>query len=112
MKDYLIYAYKGRCKAGDAENVIKTPIKKTLEDLSYYGRDIKSFFENKTMVFYSERFNMKEIRNMVEAGRVIIPISSTVDKEEVLNYINIGLHPLFMRAKEYNQFKKDYALEA
>jgi hypothetical protein len=115
MKEYTIYTFEGRYKevhnSGD-DWIIKSPIKSVLENLSFYCRDMKSFFESKGMVFYSESFDMASIRNMVENGRVIIPISSSVHRDEVLNYINIGLHPLFMKAKEYNQFKKDYTLEA
>lgn len=115
MKDYTIFIYQGRYKYGHnsgTDYIIKTPLKSVLENLSFCFRSAKSFFEDSDMVFDSKTVTLSEVRKMVEAGTVIIPISSGIDRDEILNYMEIGLTPVFMKVKAYNQFKKDYTLEA
>lgn len=108
MKEYTIYHYKGITKGNKSYCSFTTGV----ESLSYYSHTVKDFFEHKNTIFRSCSITLKEARKMVEEGKIFIPISSTIDSDEILKYCNIGLIPVFMKAKEYNQFKKDYALEA
>lgn len=114
-KNYTVFIFKGRYKEGHfsgSDYIIKSPLKTTLENLGYYNRNMKAFFENSKMVFEGKEVTLEDIRKEVEDGKVIIPLSSEIDKDQVLNYLNIGLYPLFMKAREYSRFKKDYSLEA
>lgn len=109
MKDnYTVFIFTGAMEHGRKY----FSIFRAVDNMSYLTHSVRDFFNKKNHIFDSKEITIEEARKMVENGKVFFPISSTVDVSEIENYWNVGLFPVLMYAKDYNRFKKDYALEA
>lgn len=73
-----------------------------------YDNDMKQFFETRNFHFDMREMSLEDIRENVEKGFVFFPFSSTVRKNEVMQYMDAGFNVLFMRAKDFNAMKKEY----
>ena len=54
------------------------------------------------------KMTVKDIFNAVGNKTVFIPFSVSVNKEEVINYINAGFSIAFMKAGEFKKMQKAY----
>ena len=54
-------------------------------------------------------FDMNMMSKIVERGYVIVPFSRTFYICDLLKYYDLGLFVIFMKIKDYKQFKEDYA---
>ena len=88
----------------------KMTLKKCLDKvfLSPYSQLNMKQFWSCNFCYDITKLSLEDIRDLVEKGYVFIPFSVNVDRDDVLAYINAGLKPLFMRAKEYITMKKEY----
>ena len=54
---------------------------------------------------------LESFRKQIELNKLVVfPISNTDFMDKVKNYLELGFTVWFMKAKDYKQFKKDYAL--
>ena len=54
---------------------------------------------------------LESFRKQIELNKLaVFPISNDEFMDKVKNYLELGFTVWFMRAKDYRQFKKDYAL--
>ncbi len=112
MEKFNVYKFKGvPYQSWNGEHrVDKMTLEKCLDKVfssPYLQLNMRQFWE----CGYSydiTALSLEDIRDLVEKGYVFIPFSVNVDRYDVLCYINIGLKPLFMRAKEYITMKKAY----
>ena len=118
MEKFNVYEFKGVLhQSWNGEHrVQKMTLKKCINEVFYVPgngswfqgqRDMKQFWDCNYRYDITE-LSLDDIRDLVGKGYVFIPFSSNVDKDDVLAYINAGLKPLFMRAKEYITMKKAY----
>lgn len=118
MEKFTVYDFKGvpHQSWNGERRIEKMTLKKCIEKVFFLPgndrwfsgrRDMKQFHDCR---FYYDITNLslEDIRDLVGKGYVFIPFSSNVDKDDVLAYINAGLKPLFMKAKEYITMKKEY----
>lgn len=112
MEKFAVYDFKGvpYQTLNEGRRVHKMTLKECFNKVfsaPYSQRNMKQFCD---CHFYYERtlLSVEDIRDLVGKGYVFIPFSKNVDKDDVLAYINAGLKPLFMRAKEYITMKKAY----
>ena len=112
MEKFNVYEFKGvfyRDRNGEYYTE-KMTLKKCLDKVfssPYSQLNMKQFWEG-GYSYDITALSLEDIRDLVEKGYVLIPFSVNVDRYDVLNYINTGLKPLFMRAKEYITMKKAY----
>ena len=71
-------------------------------------RNMKQFFANNNFHFDMRRVTIYDIVRLIEQKTVFFPISVTVEKEEVINYINMGFTVMFMKPAEFKKMKKAY----
>lgn len=112
MEKFSVYDFRGDIQRGwhGEHRIEKMSLKKCLDKVfssPYSQLNMKQFWE---CHFYYDitKLSLEDIRDLVGKGYVFIPFSSNVDRDDVLAYINAGLKPLFMRAKEYITMKKEY----
>lgn len=107
MDKFTVYIFKGTYSPylGVKEISLKSYLK---DCFNYSGADIKAFFKHKYCSFDSVEYTTEEIRQKVSEGMAIFPISETKEIKEVLNYIDIGLNPVFMKARDFQKLKKVY----
>lgn len=112
MEKFTVYDFKGihyRSWNGECR-VEKMTLKKCFDVVfssPYSQRNMKQFWDCNYCYDITE-LSVEDIRDLVEKGYVFIPFSVNVDKDDVFAYINAGLKPLFMKAKEYIAMKKEY----
>jgi hypothetical protein len=118
MEKFSVYEFKGvpHQSWNGERRVEKMTLKKCINEVFYVPgngrwfegqRDMKQFWDCNYHYNIIKR-SLEDIRDSVENGYLFIPFSKNVDKDDVLAYINAGLKPLFMRAKEYITMKKAY----
>ena len=73
----------------------------------YYERNMKDFFD-KGFSYDIKEMTVKDIFDAVGNKTVFIPFSVSVDKKEVINYINAGFSVAFMKAREFKKMQKEY----
>lgn len=96
------YKYKGR--------ELKTmSLKECFEEVfsTYYDRDMKQFYEA-GFHFDIRKATISDIFRWIGQGVAIVPFSDSIDKWEVMKYVDAGFHVLFMKSREYKQMQKAY----
>lgn len=111
MEKFTVYDFKGvpHQSWNGERRVDKMTLKECFDKvfLTVFQRNMKEFHDCRFYYDITE-LSLEDIRDLVEKGYVFIPFSVNVDKDDVLAYINAGLKPLFMKAKEYITMKKEY----
>lgn len=116
--EYTCYEVKGFFVYPGYELTDKSFLE-VLKDSNYRGYTTKDFFNEHFLsnacieaVYYGRNYkpNMVYIKEKIEKDKLVLfPVSSNVYMDEVLRYLELGFTVWFMQAKEYNQFKIDYA---
>lgn len=107
---YLLYTFTGitRC---DGET-IALPLQTVITDYSKLFTSVAAttneLFESKAFCLSADNYEMKDINSLVEKGIVIVPFSRTFYVADLLNYYNLGMDVMFMKIKDYKQFRQDY----
>ena len=65
-------------------------------------------YEDNLLCLDSEYYEMESIQKLIEDGFVIIPFSRTFFIMDLIPYYKMGMIVLFMKIKDYKQFKSDY----
>ena len=73
-----------------------------------YNANTILLFENKLFCFEANCYEMESIQDCIEKGTVIIPFSRTYFIMDLISYYEQGFDVMFMKIKDYKQFKKDY----
>ena len=74
---------------------------------SYYERNMRDFLA-RSFSYDIKKMTVKDIFDAVGNKTVFIPFSVSVDKEEVINYLNAGFSVVFMKTTEFKQMQKAY----
>ena len=74
---------------------------------NYYEKNMKDFFD-RSFSYDIKKMTVKDIFNADGNKTVFIPFSVSVNKEEVINYINAGFSVAFMKAGEFKKMQKAY----
>ena len=118
MTEYTCYEVKGFYKY--RYELTEQSFLEVLKKTSYRAYTTKDFFNRRFLsnacievVYYGNNYkpNMVYIKEKIAKDKLVIfPVSSVIFMDEVLRYLELGFTVWFMRAKEYSQFKKDYAM--
>ena len=74
---------------------------------AYSERNMRDFLA-RSFSYDIKKMTVKDIFDAVENKTVFIPFSVSVDKKEVINYLNAGFSVVFMKATEFRQMQKAY----
>ena len=74
---------------------------------AYYERNMRDFLA-RGFSYDIKKMTMKDVFDAVGNKTVFIPFSVSVDKKEVIKYINAGFSVAFMKATEFKQMQKAY----
>ena len=74
---------------------------------AYYERNMRDFLA-RGFSYDIKKMTMKDVFDAVGNKTVFIPFSVSVDKEEVIKYINAGFSVAFMKTTEFKQMQKAY----
>ena len=107
---YLLYTFTGitRCDGETIALPLQTVIKDYSKLFTSVAATTNELFESKAFCLSADNYEMKDINALVEKGIVIVPFSRTFFVADLLNYYNLGMDVMFMKIKDYKQFKEDY----
>jgi hypothetical protein len=118
MTEYTCYEVKGFYNRG--YEVIEHNLLEVLKKTNYRAYTTKDFFNRRFLssacietVYYGNNYkpNMVYIQEKIARDKLVIfPVSSVIFMDEVFRYLEMGFIVWFMKAKDYKQFKKDYAM--
>ena len=74
---------------------------------SYYERNMRDFLA-RSFSYDIKKMTVKDIFDAVGNKTVFIPFSVSVDKEEVIKYLDAGFSVAFMKTTEFKQMQKAY----
>ena len=74
---------------------------------AYYERNMRDFLA-RSFSYDIKKMTVKDIFDAVGNKTVFIPFSVSVDKKEVINYLNAGFSVAFMKTTEFKQMQKAY----
>jgi len=107
---YLLYTFTGitRCDGETIALPLQTVIKDYSKLFTSVATTTNELFESKIFCLSADNYEMKDINALVEKGIVIVPFSRTFYIADLLNYYNLGMDVMFMKIKDYKQFKQNY----
>ena len=108
---YNVYSFAGipsYVTSGSVE-VQKMSLLECFENVfnAYYKINMRDFLAE-SFSYDIKKMTVKDIFDAVGNKTVFIPFSVSVDKEEVINYLNAGFSVAFMKATEFRQMRKAY----
>ena len=74
---------------------------------AYYERNMRDFLA-RSFSYDIKKMTVKDIFDAVGNKTVFIPFSVSVDKEEVIKYLDAGFSVAFMKTTEFKQMQKAY----
>ena len=74
---------------------------------AYYERNMRDFLA-RSFSYDIKKMTVKDIFDAVGNKTVFIPFSVSVNKEEVIKYLDAGFSVVFMKATEFKQMQKAY----
>ena len=108
---YNVYIFTGIPSYGTSGSVEvqKMNLMECFENVfnAYYERNMRDFLA-RSFSYVTKKMTVKDISDAVENKTVFIPFSVSVDKEEVIKYINAGFSVAFMKTTEFRQMQKAY----
>lgn len=112
-----MYEFKG--VIGRVDNgFFEMSLQERIKDFERY-MSIREFFNNRFNYFERVTFgngfapDMTYIKAKIEKDRLAIyPATETIKLSEVKKFLDSGFNVLFMKAKDFKDFKKDYEKEA
>ena len=91
----------------------KMSLEEFLKGKSHYEiPDTKRLFNSPHADFELKQRTMDMIREEVENGRSIFPITVDCDIDVVKNHLKLGMKVWLMKCSNYREFKKDYTVGA
>lgn len=108
---FEVYSFSGlwqyKCTGRELKTMSLKECFTTVFDTSF-DRNMKQFFANNNFHFDMRRVTIDDIFRWIEQKTVIFPFSVTVEKQEVINYIDMGFTVMFMKPAEFKKMKKAY----
>ena len=74
---------------------------------AYYEKNMRDFLA-RGFSYDIKKMTMKDVFDAVGNKTVFIPFSVSVDKKEVIKYLDAGFSVVFMKATEFKQMQKAY----
>ena len=108
---YNVYIFNGVPSYGTpgSVEVQKMSLMECFENVfnAYYERNMRDFLA-RGFSYDIKKMTMKDVFDAVGNKTVFIPFSVSVDKEEVIKYLNAGFSVAFMKATDFKQMQKAY----
>ena len=112
-RTFNIYRFQGvyQHKAKGLE-LKKMSLKTCLDKVfnTYWDNTTYKFFSHNGFSFDYDNLSLEELTEKIAEGLAVFPISINQDIEEVKRYIELGLDPVFMRARDFQTFRKCYGI--
>ena len=107
---YLLYNFTGISKPnGETKSIqLETVIRKYDKMFTSVAATTDELFTSKGFCLEADYYSMESIISCIEDGYVIVPFSKRFYIADLLKYYDLGMKILFMRIKDYKQFKEDY----
>ena len=113
-RTFLIFRFQGIIQHGwnGDSRLNKMSLKDCLDKVynTSCDRDTERLFNNSGFSFEREELTLSELTDRIGKGLAVFPVSKLQKIEEVKSYIEIGLDPVFMRARDFQTFKKCYGI--
>lgn len=71
-----------------------------------YDDNTKKLFNHRDFKFDAKEKTLEQIKILIVEGFVFFPISETMERKIVQNYMDYGFIPMFMKVTEYRRLKK------
>ena len=110
-RTFFIFKFQGIVRNNGKKTEVRGMSLKTCLDSvfnTFYDDTTKKLFERNGLAWEPEEFTLSELTEKIGEGLAIFPVSTTQDIEEVKRYIDTGLSPVFMKARDFQAFKKVY----
>ena len=108
---YNVYIFNGVHSYGTpgSVEVKKMSLMECFENIfnAYYEKNMRDFLA-RGFSYDIKKMTMKDVFDAVGNKTVFIPFSVSVDKEEVIKYLNAGFSVAFMKATDFKQMQKAY----
>ena len=105
MDKYTIYRINGYVTYSGVER--KSSLSTAIEFMKLWdSQTVADLFNNRNSLISQYEKTIEQIKNYIENGFIIFPVSKTVKIRDVKMYMNNGFTPLFMKSKEYNKLRK------
>ena len=108
---YNVYIFAGIPKLGTSGSVEvqKMSLMECFNKVfnAYYERNMRDFLARR-FSYDIKKMTVKDIFGAVENKTVFIPFSVSVDKKEVIKYLDAGFSVAFMKTTEFKQMQKAY----
>ena len=108
---YNVYIFNGVPSYGTpgSVEVQKMSLMECFENVfnAYYERNMRDFLA-RSFSYDIKKMTVKDVFDAVGNKTVFIPFSVSVDKEEVIKYLNAGFSVAFMKTTEFKQMQKAY----
>ena len=108
---YNVYIFNGISSYGTSGSVEvqKMSLMECFENVfnAYYERNMRDFLA-RSFSYDIKKMTVKDVFDAVGNKTVFIPFSVSVDKEEVIKYLNAGFSVAFMKATDFRQMQKAY----
>lgn len=107
---YLLYNFTGITKPnGETRRIqLETVIRKYDKMFSSLAATTDELLASKGFCFDADYYEMESIVSCIEDNYVIVPFSKRFYIMDLLSYYNLGMKVLFMKIKDYKQFREDY----
>lgn len=108
---YNVYIFAGIHNYGTSGSVEvqKMSLMECFENVfnAYYERNMRDFLA-RSFSYDIKKMTVKDIFDAVGNKTVFIPFSVSVNKKEVIKYLDAGFSVVFMKATEFKQMQKAY----
>lgn len=108
-RTFLIYSFNGIVlHLCTSDRVKKMSLADCLKNVynTYYDNNTKRFFNSHNFDFTLHELTIDQINEKITDGWALFPISEKTDIEEVKRYIDLGLYPVFIHAKDLRTLRK------
>jgi len=108
-KIFLVYSFNGIVlHLYTSDRVKKMSLKECLAKVynTYYDTDTKRFFNSYNFDFTRHELTVDQINQKIADGWALFPISEIQEIDEVKRYIDLGLYPVFIHAKDLRTLRK------
>ena len=108
-KTFLVYSFNGIVlHLCTCDKVKKMSLADCLKNVynTYYDRDTERLFNSRNFDFTRHELTVDQINQKISDGWALFAISEKTDIDEVRRYINLGLYPVFMHAKDLKTLRK------
>lgn len=107
---YKIYDFTGITTSEGL--TIPIPLDKVIIDYPDMFNDqlstVNEIYEGNNFCLSASTVSMETMYELIECGYTIVPFTRTMYIYDLLGYYKLGMKVLFMKIKDYKNFKKDY----